>query len=267
MRFVLSIGVILIVTVGALVLLQRRLIYFPSGAIPDVSVFLPGAEEVSFQTDDSLMLAGWFIPPGESELQATVLIFNGNGGNRSDRAELATALSSHGYAVMLFDYRGYGGNPGSPSEAGLRSDGMAAVKYLSSRDDVDATRIVYFGESLGAAVAIATAETRPPSALVLRSPFTSLAEVAAVHYPPFPSFLLWDEFLNIQRIARVNVPTLVVAGSGDRTIPIEQSRLVHDAANEPKHFVTIEGADHNDRPLSTGAPLIGEVVRFLEDLN
>jgi fermentation-respiration switch protein FrsA (DUF1100 family) len=266
MRFALTIGVLIVVTFGALVLLQRRLIYFPSGEVPDVSVALSGAEEVAFRTEDGLVLAGWFIAPSGSGDVFTVLVFNGNGGNRADRSELATALSSRGHGVMLFDYRGFGENSGNPSEKGLHSDGLGAVEYLSSRVDVDAERIVYFGESLGAAVAIGAAETHPPAGLILRSPFASLAEVAAVHYPAPLSFLLWDAFSNSERIARIHVPILVVAGSADRTIPIAQSRQVYDAANDPKRFVAIEGADHNERSLSSGAPMIDEVLSFLGNL-
>jgi len=266
MRFALTIGVLIVVAFGGLVLLQRRLIYFPSADVPDVAVVLPGAEEVAFRTEDGLVLAGWFIPPSGSEDLFTVLVFSGNGGNRGDRSGLATALSSLGHGVMLFDYRGYGENAGSPSETGLLTDGLGAVEYLSSRVDVDAERIVYFGESLGAAVAIATSGTQSPAGLILRSPFASLAEVAAVHYPAFLSFLLWDAFPNSERISRIHVPILVVAGSADRTIPIEQSRQVHYAANDPKRFVAIEGADHNDWSLSFGSPMIDEVVSFLGDL-
>ena len=116
MRFALTIGVLIVVAFGGLVLLQRRLIYFPSADVPDVAVVLPGAEEVAFRTEDGLVLAGWFIPPSGSEDLFTVLVFSGNGGNRGDRSGLATALSSLGHGVMLFDYRGYGENSGNPSE-------------------------------------------------------------------------------------------------------------------------------------------------------
>jgi fermentation-respiration switch protein FrsA (DUF1100 family) len=108
-----------------------------------------------------------------------VLVFNGNGGNRAHRAPLAAALSRSGLAVLLFDYRGYGGNPGAPTEPGLLADARAARAYLASRPGVDPGRLVYLGESLGAAVAVALAVEVPPLALVLRSPFTSLATWAA----------------------------------------------------------------------------------------
>ena len=111
-----------------------------------------GLTPVSFPTSDGLTLNGWFIKPAEAP-RFTVVVFNGNAGNRSMRLDLADALAKRGMAVLLFDYRGFGGNPGSPSEEGLRLDARAVHDYLIGRPDVDPTRIVYFGESLGTAVA------------------------------------------------------------------------------------------------------------------
>jgi fermentation-respiration switch protein FrsA (DUF1100 family) len=258
------------VAVGALVgavslaPLQRRLTYFPTQSIQNASVALPGAEDAQFDTDDGLTLDGWFLP-GMGVGATTVIVFNGNGGNRGDRVPLAKALSSRGYGVLLFDYRGYGGNPGRPTEDGLLADGRAAVAYLESRGDIDQTRIVYFGESLGAAIAIATARHRSPAVLVLRSPFTSLPDVASVHYPVLPmSLLLADRYPNERIIGDVDAPILVVAGSGDRTVPFSQSERVFQAARDPKRLVIITGADHNDESLSFGPELLDEVAAFIE---
>jgi fermentation-respiration switch protein FrsA (DUF1100 family) len=253
--------------VGIIMLLplQRRLIYFPSNIVDSVAVVLPQAEEVSFDTDDGLTLAGWFVPAGASEDPVTVVIFNGNGGNRSNRVLLARGLLGHGFGVLLFDYRGYGGNEGKPSERGLMADGQAAVRYLETRADVDSDRLVYFGESLGAAVALATAEYRPPAILALRSPFTSLPEVASVHFPFLPvAALVQDKYPNEERIRHVDVPTIVIAGSSDRTVPVEQSERVYQAAADPRKLVIIEGADHNDQGLSAGADLLDEIVDFID---
>ncbi len=254
------------VAVAAVWTFQRKLIYLPSQSVPSVDAIFPAAEEVTFHTEDGLTLAAWFVPATGTPTDVTVLVFNGNGGNRADRSELARELSDRGYQVLLFDYRGYGGNPGKPSEDGLVADGRAAVEYLLSRDDVDPRSLVYFGESLGAAVAIGVADERPPSILILRSPFSSLAEIASVHYPFLPaSLLLWDEYPNVETIRGIDVPTLVVAGSGDRTIPSDQSEMVYRAASGPRRFVLIEGADHNDTALSSGSGLIDEVAAFIDE--
>lgn len=256
-------GAILIL--AALWLLQRRLIYLPFGVVPLASASLHGAEEVSLPTEDGLELGAWFVP-GEEDATA-VLVFNGNAGNRSLRAELAEALAIHGLSVLLFDYRGFGGNAGSPSESGLETDARAARDYLASRPEVDPTRIVYFGESLGAAVALELSTEHPPAALVLRSPFTSLTDVGRVHYPFLPvALLLRDRYPSIELIEEVEAPILVVAGERDRIVPPIQSRRLYEAASEPKRLVVIEGADHNDHALATGEPLVSETISFLRAL-
>jgi len=255
----------LLLVLGVVWVFQRRFIYFPSQVLPDVAAVLPGAEEVTFPTEDGLMLAAWWLPGSGDANGGTVVVFNGNAGNRGDRAPLARALTKRGYSVLLLDYRGYGGNPGSPTEDGLLTDGEAAVAYLETRADVDADRLAYFGESLGAAVAIGLAEQRPPAALVLRSPFASLPEIGSYHYPFLPtSILLWDRYPNLERIREIEVPVLVVAGSADSIVPVAQSRRLYEAASEPKVFVMIEGADHNDLELSAGDQMVAQIADFLD---
>ena len=125
-----------------------------------------------------------------------------------------------GLAVLLFDYRGYGGNPGHPTEEGLAADARAALGYLAGRPEVDPERVIYFGESLGAAVALRLATERPPAALVLRSPFASLAEVGRRHYPVLPvSLLLRDRYDSAALAGRLDAPLLVVAGGRDQIVP------------------------------------------------
>lgn len=267
MSVVVIVAVAVLLAVGALWVFQRRFIYFPSQALPPMATALFDAEEVSFPTDDGLTLSAWLVPAFRATNGTTVVVFQGNAGNRGDRTPLARAIADRGYGVLLVDYRGYGGNPGSPTEDGLLADGRAAVAYLETRADVDADRLAYFGESLGAAVAIGVAEQRPPAALVLRSPFASLPEVASVHYPFLPtSALLWDRYPNLERIRGIDVPVLVVAGSADSVVPIAQSRRLYEAAPEPKRFVMIEGADHNDYELTAGDQLVAEVAAFLDSV-
>ena len=246
---------------------QRRLIYFPFAAVPGPdTVGLSGVTPVSFPTADGLTLNGWFVSPASAP-QFTMIVFNGNAGNRAFRAPLANALAGANLSVLLFDYRGFGGNPGSPSEAGLKKDARAAREYVISRPDVDRRRLVYFGESLGTAVAADLAVEHPPAALILRSPFTSMTDVGRHHYALLPvRWLLRDRYATIDRIARVSAPILVIGGDQDRIVPIEQTRRVYEAAREPKSLLVIKGADHNDESLLVGRELIGGVLRFLRDL-
>jgi hypothetical protein len=290
----LVVAALLLTPLGLLWAFQRRLIYFPSpGPVPPAATVLPGAVEVSFPTADGLRLQGWFAPPtpvdsrrpvpgrwatlpegapfmaGEGdtrpgEPRPAVLVCNGNGGDRAMRAALAAALARMGLAVLLFDYRGYGGNPGAPSEEGLAADARAALAYLAGRPDVDPARIVYFGESLGAAVALRLATERPPAALVLRSPFASLAEVGRHHYPFLPvSPLLRDRYDSAALAGRLAAPLLVVAAGHDRIVPVDHTRRLFAAAPQPKRLVVLDGADHNDLDLLAGPRLVDELRSFL----
>ena len=247
---------------------QRRLIYFPADGVPPPGeIGLTGVEPVTFETTDGIELRGWFLAASASSPRVTVLVFNGNAGNRAYRAPLAAALQRHGLQVLLVDYRGYGGNPGTPTEDGLALDGRAARAYLAGRPDVDASRLVYFGESLGTAVAVGLAAEYPPAALVLRSPFTSLTDVGRHHYPFLPvRLLLRDRFAAIDQIQRTRAPLLVIAGGHDRIVPIEYSRRLYDAAVAPKTLLVLPNADHNDEELLAGEEMIQAIVRFLQPL-
>jgi fermentation-respiration switch protein FrsA (DUF1100 family) len=136
------------------------------------------------------------------------------------------------------------------------------------RSDVDASRLVYLGESLGAAVAIDLAVAHPPAALILRSPFTSMADVGQHHYPFLPvRLLLRDRFPSIDRIHLVRSPLLVLAGARDRIVPIQQSRRLYTAAPDPKTIVIVPEADHNDYELLAGDEMIRAITRFLQPLS
>jgi fermentation-respiration switch protein FrsA (DUF1100 family) len=269
-RIVIGVGamVALVLALIALAwLFQRRLIYLPDrGAVPPAPTVLPTGRDVAFDTTDGLRLAGWFVPAA-GHSRATVLVLNGNAGNRAARVPLAAELSRAGLSVLLLDYRGYGGNAGIPSEQGLLADARAARAYLATRGDVDPARLVYFGESLGAAVAVQLAVERPPMALVLRSPFTSLADVGRVHYPFLPvRLLLRDRYASVEQVGGLRCPVLVLAGDRDGIVPWEQSRRLAEAAAGPKRFVLIPNAGHNSLELLAGRRLIGEVVHFVADV-
>jgi fermentation-respiration switch protein FrsA (DUF1100 family) len=244
------------------------MIYFPFSHVPEPSeVGLTRVDRVTFDTDDGLTLNGWFVPTSAANAEFTAIVFNGNAGNRAYRADLAAGFARAGVAALLFDYRGYGGNPGAPSEEGLALDARAAHRYVMSRGDVRRDRIAYFGESLGAAAAVRLALEQRPRALILRSPFTSLVDTGRYHYPLLPvRWLLKDRFPSIDRIAKVGCPLLVIAGADDRIVPAAQSRRLYEAAAEPKQLVILDGVDHNDFALVAGPRVIGAAVEFLRGL-
>lgn len=244
---------------------QRRLIYFPSAApLPRAHDVIDGARDVTLETSDGLSLGAWFFRARGRPNGLSVLVANGNAGDRSLRAPLAEALAEEGFAVLLFDYRGYGGNSGHPSEDGLARDVRAAYRFLIEDEGVEPERLIYFGESLGAAVVSDLATEHPPGGLVLRSPFTSLADVGRVHYPFLPvGALLHERYPVIDHVRHVDVPLTVVYGIHDSIVPPEQSRAVAEAAPGWATVVAIE-ADHNDAALLDGAPLIAAVVDLAE---
>jgi fermentation-respiration switch protein FrsA (DUF1100 family) len=258
-------AVIVTVLLVAFWLGQRKMMYIPSGeVVPPAQVGLPAAEQVSFVTGDGLQLGGWFVPAMAAGDGTTVIVFNGNAGNRSYRADLAAGLARAGLAVFLFDYRGYGGNPGSPSEQGLALDARAARQYVDTRPDVDRERVVYFGESLGSGVAVQLATERRPRALVLRSPFTSMVDAARHHFPYLPiAWLIRDRYESDKLIARIGCPLLVVAAAHDTIVPSEQSRRLFETAVQPKTLVIVEQADHNDEALVAGPQVVEAVTALL----
>lgn len=239
---------------------QRKVIYLPaSGAVPPAASVLPGARDVTFDTADGLRLGGWFVPAREPDTGFTVLVAPGNAGDRSMRAPLARALSGRGLSVLLFDYRGFGGNPGSPSEEGLTQDIRAAHRFLVGEQGVALDRLRYYGESLGCALVTKLATEHPPAALILRSPFVDLASVGELQYPFLPvRSMMWDRYPVAEDVRRVDAPIVVIYGDADSIVPPGQS--VEVAAAGRARAVPVHGADHNDRSLLDGPQLIDAVV-------
>ena len=246
---------------------QRSLMYFPSGGpVAPAGQTIAGAEDVELSTRDGLRLGAWFVPGRGPSPRPAVLVANGNAGDRSDRAPLAAALASAGYSVLVFDYRGYAGNPGSPTEDGLLDDARAAADHLHRRSDVDPARIAYLGESLGSGVVTALAVERSPSALILRSPFTSFAEVGSHHYPWLPvALFIRDRYPIIDQISDVRAPVLIIAGDADDIVPLRFSRAVYEKAAEPKDILVLGGVGHNDAELLAGDRMIAAITQFLSE--
>ena len=249
--------------VGMLTALQRQLIYFPdSAAVPPAGDVIEGARDITLRTSDGLALSAWFVPPRPaSDMDMAVLLAPGNGGNRLGRLGLAAELSRRGLAVVLMDYRGYGGNPGRPSEDGLAKDAMAAALTLEELG-YSSERTIYFGESLGTGVVAALQARRKPAGMVLRSPFTELADVGAHHYPWLPvRMLLKDRFQVSEHLSNSKVPVTVIYGDRDSVVPTELSARVADEAPTLVERVVIRGANHNDEVLF-GPPVAGAVARL-----
>ena len=256
--FIIALGLALglLLTVGFLwSQLERRYIFFPTAEVE----FTPADaglkyEDVSFDTDGGRQLHGWYIP-GEIEAEnATWIWFHGNGGNIGHRVdELAMLHHRLGVNLFIFDYQGYGQSQGQPTEQGTYQDARAALEYVSNRTGVDAQKIVYFGRSLGAAVAVELATEKPPSGLILVSSFSSVSDMARLAFPYLPvGWLLKDRYDSISRIRAVHTPLLIIHGDQDDMVPVGQGRALFEAANQPKTFLVLPGAAHNDTHINGG---------------
>ncbi|MCC7429066.1 MAG: alpha/beta fold hydrolase [Alphaproteobacteria bacterium] len=228
--------------------LQRSLLFLPDPRRPDIArAGMAGMAEQRITTADGLALGAWFLPPRE-ETAPVVVFLHGNAGHWGHRVPRARAFAEAGFGVLLMGYRGYGGNPGSPSEDGLIEDGRAALDFLHGAG-IGPERVALFGESLGSGVAVALAAERPVAALVLESPYTSIAELAQIHYWYLPAYwLVVDRFNSLDRMARVRAPVLVMHGEADSIVPVRMGRRLLEAAPPGSlgHFVP--GAGHNDLP-------------------
>ncbi|MCH8206390.1 MAG: alpha/beta hydrolase [Chloroflexi bacterium] len=250
-------------------LLDRYFIFFPEREL----VRTPGDvdveyEEAFFSTSDGVRLHGWFVP---SQSDTTLVWFHGNAGNISHRLEnLLMLRHTLGLDIFIFDYRGYGMSEGSPSEKGMYRDAEAALEYVGRRSAPgEDRRLVLFGRSLGAAVAVEMATRHQVDALVLESPFRSVRLMAGRVYPFLPSALLTapfqSRFDSLSKIGRVNSPVMVLHGDMDDIVPLEEGQKLYEAANEPKRFYTIEGAGHNDTYVLGGSAYFDALKAFIED--
>lgn len=202
-------------------------------------------KDVHFRTVDGETLHGWFFP---GRAQSPVLLFcHGNAGNISHRLDNIQRLLRAGLGVFIFDYRGFGKSTGKPSEMGLYLDGLAAFDWLTGEGGVSPERVVFFGRSLGASVALETALSRNARAVIIESPFTSTRAMAGTIFPfMLIAPLLPENFDNRRKIAALEKPVMVIHGERDEIVPFRMGEELYRLAPEPKSFYPIPGAGHND---------------------
>lgn len=231
--------------VGLLFAFQRQILYLPDRSRPALAqAGVARLTEVEIATADGLKLLSWYRPPaGEAPV---IAYFHGNGGHIGYRARRLREELDPAWGVLMLGYRGYGGNPGRPSEEGLIEDGRAALRFLDRRG-IDRRRLVLYGESLGTGIAVALGAETAAGALILESPYTSIVEAARTHYPFVPvDWLILDRFDSLARIANVSAPTLVLIGERDRVIPPVLGRRLAAAMPGPKEIRAFPAAGHED---------------------
>lgn len=241
-------------------ILRPRLLYTgPWNPDPPSEIGAP-YEEARFWTADGLELQGWFFPAQHVPQPAPTLLFmHGTSYNASDlwvtpdRVEsFREFLRDIGCNFFIFDYRGYGNNPGVPTENGTYLDATAALAWLYERQDVDPATIFFYGFSLGTGIATELAMREPSAGLILRSPFTSIRGVIYDWFPRVRYLLRVAPWLprtnydTLSKIRRLDRPLLVMHGDADETVPHYMGHAVFEAAPEPKTFVTFPESGHRD---------------------
>lgn len=247
---------------GLLYFAQENLVYFPdrtlAGTPADAGMKY---EPVTLVTEDGLRLSGWYLPALKS--RGTLLFCHGNAGNISHRLESIRQFHDLGLDVFIFDYRGYGESEGKPSEQGTYRDAEAAWRYLVEQRRVAPERRVYFGRSLGAAVAAWLATQHPPRALIVESAFTSVPDFGAEVYPWLPvRWLARLRYPTQEYLRSVQAPVLVVHSRADEIVPFRHGEALYRAANEPKELLEIRGG-HNDGFLVSGKRYTEGIDAFL----
>jgi fermentation-respiration switch protein FrsA (DUF1100 family) len=228
------------------VFFQKRFIYYPFADLIGTpkQVGVP-FRDVFFEASDGVRIHGWIVEPKENPVRASVIFFHGNGGNISYSMETAALFANLGFRAFMVDYRGYGRSDGRPGEKGLYADAEGALAFFCGEYGLEPRDVVYIGRSLGGGVALELALRRPPAALVLESPFTSIRDMAgAVRFILPLQILLVDRFDNLAKMPRLAVPLLVVHSPEDEIVPFSHGRRLFEAAPEPREFLEIMG-DHN----------------------
>lgn len=245
-RMLTSLFMIAAVVYGIIIVLmwlfQHKMVFNPSR----VSVFdkdYAPFEIVSVTTVDGITLRGLYAPPKDNK--PIIIYFHGNAGSIIDRAIKPLLPLKAGYGYLMAEYRGYGGNPGQPSEQGLYHDARAWIGFVTDQG-IPTSRLVYHGESLGTGVAVQMASEIKPKALILEAPFTSVTAVASYYYPILPvKSLLRHPFSSIDKVSHFDMPVLIYHGTRDITVPYRFGQKLFEAIpSQHKKFVTIEGAGH-----------------------
>jgi len=211
-----------------------------------------------------MSMGDWFFPLPQGG--PVILFCHGNAGNISHRLDNVARLLERELQVFIFDYRGYGKSAGKPSEKGIYLDGLAAYDYLVRDAQIPANKIVVFGRSLGAAVAVEVALQRKIRSVILESAFTSTKDMAKAMllFKPLSPFLP-SNYDNLGKIAQIRTAKLIVHGDQDEIVPFAMGQRLFDGAQEPKEFYPIRGAGHNDTYVVGGEGYFSRLATFAKD--
>jgi len=255
----LGLGAALVLLLGCY---EPRMIYFPARGIERTPADLGLAfEDVRLETADGEQIHGWYLPAGSSS-RLTVLFLHGNAGNISHRFEKLSVFRALGADVLIIDYRGYGRSSGSPNEKGTYRDADAAYEYLVATRGLDPKRVVLYGESLGAAIAVDLASRKPVGGMVLESVFSSAVDVGQEMFPFLPARLLVrNRYESVKKIGAVQAPVLILHSRDDEFFRWHHPQRLYDAATGPKTLVELRGG-HNDAFLVSSREYAAALAAF-----
>ncbi|MCD8520264.1 MAG: alpha/beta hydrolase [Alphaproteobacteria bacterium] len=204
-------------------------------------------QEIIVTTDDDLNLTGWLKYPRDDD-KPVLIFFHGNAQTIEHRLGKVDAYINAGYGVMLPEYRGYGGNPGTPMEDGLYKDARAYLNFIRNDPRLNQQKLIIYGESLGSGVAVQMATEFPPYRLVLEVPFSSALDVAQSRFffIPFLSYLMHDHYDNTSKIKNVECPVLVGTAGNDFVVPNRFGQKLYNAVESTKKLVHYESAMHHN---------------------
>ena len=258
-RILIYLGVGAVLFVICVRYLEKTSVFFPEKKISATPRDIGLAyEDVFFYTKDNVRLNAWMVK--RPNATATILFFHGNAGNNSDRLDTIQFYYDIGVNVFIIDYRGYGKSAGVPSEQGMYIDAVGAYDYLASRKDIDPSKIIAYGASLGGVAAIDLATKRKAAALITDSTFSSAADMAHQMYPVIPSFLLNLKMNNLIKVKTLTVPKLFIHSQNDETVPYALGQKLFAAAAEPKVFITVSTL-HNETRQAEDSKRVREGVR------
>jgi len=243
-------------------LFQRNLLYHPSDNSYQGDEINFDYKEIFIQNKKGIKLKAWLH---EKDLvnKKTIIFFHGNAGNLRNRNYKLNELSKFDVNFLIVAYRGFSGNQGKPSELGLYEDARSTLDWLKIKG-VKEKNLILYGESLGTAVAIETAQNKDLAGIILESPFTSMVELAQKYYPVLPvKFLLKDKYETIKKLPNINSPLLVLHGKLDDIVPFSMGKKLFEKANEPKFKYFIDDDDHM---LRYDQKLLNEIKKFISNI-
>lgn len=246
-----------LIVIGAYLALSLLAVFLSDGVIfqPHSPGYRDGPEILKLTSRDGARISAVYLAnPGATY---TLLFSHGNAEDLGDGLPFLHDLHDAGFAVLAYDYQGYGTSEGKPSEQHVYEDVDAAYEYLTGTLQVPAEHVIAFGRSLGGAVAVDLAARRPVAGLVVESSFTTAFRVLT-RAPLLP----FDKFRSIDKIARVRCPVLVMHGTADEVIPFSHGPKLLARANPPKRSWWIQGAGHNDVAMLGGKKYYSALQEF-----